>query len=58
MLIQKQYCLAQEGNANTTMFFNIEEEKETNLDFSQGTVKALQIHSVHNHWWSTINKII
>ena len=49
LLIQKQYCLAQEGNANTTMFFNIEEEKETNLDFSQGAVKALQIHSVHNH---------
>ena len=28
---------------NTTMFFIIEEAKETVLDFSQGTVKALQI---------------
>ena len=33
--------LAQEGNANKTMFFIIEEVKETILDFSQGTVKAL-----------------
>ena len=33
--------LAQEGNANKTMFFIFEEVKETILDFSQGTVKAL-----------------
>ena len=58
MLIQKQYCLAREGNSNTAMPFNIEVEKETNSDFSQGTVKALQIYFVHNHWWSKINKII
>ena len=28
---------------NTTLFFFIEEAKETFLDFSQGTVKVLQI---------------
>ena len=28
---------------NTTMFFIIEEAKETALDFSQGTVNVLQI---------------
>ena len=28
---------------NTTMFFNIEEAKETVLEFSQGTVKVLQM---------------
>ena len=28
---------------NTTMFFIIEEAKETVLEFSQGTVKVLQI---------------
>ena len=28
-------------NGNTTMFFIIEEAKETVLDFSQGTVKVL-----------------
>ena len=33
--------LAQVPNANTTMFFIIEEAKETILDFSQGTVKVL-----------------
>ena len=33
--------LAREGNANKTTFFIIEEVKETILDFSQGTVKAL-----------------
>ena len=33
--------LAREGNANTTIFFIIEEAKETILDFSQGTVKVL-----------------
>ena len=49
MLIQKQYCLAREGNSNTAMPFNIEVEKETNSDFSQRTVKALQIYFVHNH---------
>ena len=30
--------------AGTTMFFIIEEAKETILDFSQGTVKVLQFH--------------
>ena len=29
---------------NTTMFFIIEEVKETILDFSQGTVRVLQIY--------------
>ena len=33
--------LAREENANTTMFFIIEEVKETILDNSQGTVKVL-----------------
>ena len=33
--------LAREGNANKTTFFIIEEVKETILDFSQETVKAL-----------------
>ena len=33
--------LTGEGNANTTVFFIIEEAKETILDFSQGTVKVL-----------------
>ena len=33
--------LAREGNANTAMVFMIEEAKETDLDFSQGTVKVL-----------------
>ena len=32
--------LAREGNANTINFFIIEEVKETDLDFSQGTVKV------------------
>ena len=31
----------QNVNDNTTMFFIIEEVKETILDFSQGTVKVL-----------------
>ena len=35
--------LAREGNANTTMFFIIEEVNETNLDYSEGTVKLLQM---------------
>ena len=33
--------LARNAVANTTMFFIIEEAKETTLDFSQGTVKVL-----------------
>ena len=33
-------------NINTIMFFIIEEGKETNLDFSQGTVKVLEVHFV------------
>ena len=33
--------LARDGNANTTIFFIIEETKETVLDFSQGTMKVL-----------------
>ena len=33
--------LAQQGNANTTIFFIIEETAETFLDFSQGTIKVL-----------------
>ena len=31
---------------NTTMFFIIEEAKETVLDFSQGTVKVLWVQSI------------
>ena len=33
--------LAREGNANTTIFFIIEEVKEIILDFSQDAVKVL-----------------
>ena len=33
--------LAREGSANTTMFFIIEEAKETVLDFSQGIVTVV-----------------
>ena len=33
--------LAGDGNANTRMFFIIEEAKETILDFSQGTMTVL-----------------
>ena len=33
----------EDTNDNTTMFIIIEEAKETNLDFSQGTVKVLGI---------------
>ena len=36
--------LAWQGNENTTMFFIIEETKETILDFSKGTVKLLWIY--------------
>ena len=39
--INVEVNLAREGNANKTTFFIIEEVKETILDFSQGTVKAL-----------------
>ena len=39
--------LAPEGNAYTT-FFVIEEVKETTFDFSQGTVKVLQIFFYFN----------
>ena len=34
--------LTREGNANTTMFFIIEEAKETILEFSEETVKVLR----------------
>ena len=30
-----------DGTGNTTMFFIIEEAKETALDFSKGTIKVL-----------------
>ena len=44
MLIQKQYKINFTGNLDrpegVTMFFIIEEAKETVLDFSQGTVKV------------------
>ena len=33
--------LAWQGNENTTMFFIIEETKETILDFSKGSAKVL-----------------
>ena len=33
--------LAEQRSLDTTMFFIIEEAKETTLDFSQGTVKVL-----------------
>ena len=35
---------AREANADTTMFFIIKEGKETKLDFSNGTVKKIQIY--------------
>ena len=38
--------LAQEGNANTIMFFIIEEVQEIILNFSQGTVKVLKSYFV------------
>ena len=38
--------LEKEGNANTTMFFIMEEAKETILDFSQGTVRVLWFYFV------------
>ena len=36
--------LARDSNANTTMFFIIEEAKETILYFSQETVKVLEFY--------------
>ena len=33
--------LAQDGCEDTTLFFTVEEATETNLDFSQGTVRVL-----------------
>ena len=36
--------LAREGNADTTIFFIIEEAKETKFDFWNGTVKVLRIY--------------
>ena len=38
--------LAREGHANTTMFFFIEDAKETILDFSQRTVRVLSFYFV------------
>ena len=38
--------LARDPIANTTLFFIIEEEKETILGFSQGTVKMLRIYFI------------
>ena len=40
--------LAQNPVANTTLFFIIEEIKETLLDFSQGTAKVLLIFFYFN----------
>ena len=44
MLIQREYNKLDTGNLDrvegATMFFIIEEVKETVLDFSQGTVKV------------------
>ena len=39
--VNSTWNLAQERNANTTLFFIIEEVKETILDFLQGTLKEL-----------------
>ena len=41
--------IAREGNANTTMFFIIEDKKKkkNDLHFSQRTVKVLQIYFAH-----------
>ena len=38
---QINFTANSDRNGNTTMFFIIEEAKETILDFSQGTVKFL-----------------
>ena len=40
---------------NTKMFFIIEEAKETDLDFSQGTVKVLWVKF---HWIQSIVKFL
>ena len=32
--------LTQDGNANATVFYIMEEAKETQLDFSNGTIKV------------------
>ena len=39
----KKFTRNQERDADTTMFFIIEEAKKTILDFSQGTVRVLWI---------------
>ena len=43
-------------DGNTTMFFIIEEAKETVLDFPQGTVKVLwmQFHWAQFHWTQNV----
>ena len=43
---QINFTANSDRNGNTTMFFIIEEAKETILDFSQGIVKVLEILSV------------
>ena len=48
--------LAQEGTANTTKFFIIEEAKETILDFSQGIVIVLSI-SVYQYKMTQYNTL-
>ena len=35
-----------EREGNTTMFFIIEKAKETNFEFSQGTIKVLWMQSI------------
>ena len=40
---QINFTANSDRNGNTTMFFIIEEAKETILDFSQGTVKVLLV---------------
>ena len=42
---QINFTVNLERQGNTTMFFIIEEAKETILDFSQGTVKVLWMSS-------------
>ena len=49
--IQKQYgkfnfTASLDPGGQTTMFFILEEAKETVLDFSQGTVRVLQFYFV------------
>ena len=38
---QNSFTANLDRDGNTTMFFTIEEEKETILDFSLGTIKVL-----------------